>query len=121
MKNFSKRKPTEKDLAELISNRIAIMDGAMGTMIQQEKLEEADFRGDHFKNHPNELKGNNEENENAPPEEEELVSKIKNLKAPDYVKDKLWEEHDRLEMLPPLSSESGVIRNKLNSWLYQYA
>ena len=60
MKNFSKRKPTEKDLAELISNRIAIMDGAMGTMIQQEKLEEADFRGDHFKNHPNELKGNND-------------------------------------------------------------
>ena len=55
-----KRKPTEKDLAELISNRIAIMDGAMGTMIQQEKLEEADFRGDHFKNHPNELKGNND-------------------------------------------------------------
>ena len=37
-----------------------MLDGAMGTMIQQEKLEEADFRGDHFKNHPSELKGNND-------------------------------------------------------------
>ena len=36
------------------------MDGAMGTMIQQEKLEEEDFRGDHFKNHAKELKGNND-------------------------------------------------------------
>ena len=36
------------------------MDGAMGTMIQQEKLEEGDFRGDHFKNHSTELKGNND-------------------------------------------------------------
>ena len=34
-----------------------MLDGAMGTMIQQEKLEEADFRGDHFKNHPKELRG----------------------------------------------------------------
>ena len=33
------------------------MDGAMGTMIQQEKLEEEDFRGDHFKNHCQRIKG----------------------------------------------------------------
>ena len=36
------------------------MDGAMGTMIQQEKLVESDFRGDLFKNHESELKGNND-------------------------------------------------------------
>ena len=56
MKNFLKSKPTENDLSELINQRIAIMDGAMGTMIQQEKLVEEDFRGEHFKNHPKELK-----------------------------------------------------------------
>ena len=60
MKNFSKKHPTEIDLKNLVNERIVIMDGAMGTMIQQEKLEEEDFRGDHFKNHSKELKGNND-------------------------------------------------------------
>ena len=60
MKNFAKKHPTEIDLKNLVNERIAIMDGAMGTMIQQEKLEEEDFRGDHFKNHSKELKGNND-------------------------------------------------------------
>ena len=60
MKNFSKKRPLVSDLDKLIKKRIVMLDGAMGTMIQQEKLEEADFRGDHFKNHPSELKGNND-------------------------------------------------------------
>ena len=60
MKNFAKKHPTEIDLKNLVNERIVIMDGAMGTMIQQEKLEEEDFRGDHFKNHAKELKGNND-------------------------------------------------------------
>ena len=60
MKNFSKKRPLDSDLDKLIKKRIVMLDGAMGTMIQQEKLEEADFRGDHFKNHPSELKGNND-------------------------------------------------------------
>ena len=37
-----------------------MLDGAMGTMIQRHTLEEADFRGERFKNHPNPLKGNND-------------------------------------------------------------
>jgi len=37
-----------------------IFDGAMGTMIQKLHLEEADFRGEEFKNHPKPLKGNND-------------------------------------------------------------
>ena len=60
MKNFSLSRPTEQDLQNLLKERIVIMDGAMGTMIQQEKLEEEDFRGEHFKNHAKELKGNND-------------------------------------------------------------
>jgi 5-methyltetrahydrofolate--homocysteine methyltransferase len=40
--------------------RILILDGAMGTMIQQYKLEEADYRGERFKDHPHDLKGNND-------------------------------------------------------------
>ena len=60
MNNFFKNRPTEQDLENLVKERIVIMDGAMGTMIQQEKLVEEDFRGDLFKNHAKELKGNND-------------------------------------------------------------
>ncbi|RFA27038.1 methionine synthase [Alkalilimnicola ehrlichii] len=46
----------ESDLAQ----RILILDGGMGTMIQNQQLEEADFRGERFADHPSELKGNND-------------------------------------------------------------
>ena len=60
MKDFSKTRPQEKDIREILEKRILVLDGAMGTMIQQEKMEEEDFRGDLFKNHQGELKGNND-------------------------------------------------------------
>ena len=47
-------------LPDLLRARILILDGAMGTMIQQYKLTEADYRGERFKDHPQDLKGNNE-------------------------------------------------------------
>jgi 5-methyltetrahydrofolate--homocysteine methyltransferase len=47
-------------LAEIMKQRIAIIDGAMGTMIQRYKLSEADYRGARFADHPKDLKGNNE-------------------------------------------------------------
>ena len=47
-------------LPEILKNRIAILDGAMGTMIQRYKLSEADYRGERFKDHSKDLKGNNE-------------------------------------------------------------
>ena len=40
--------------------RILILDGAMGTMIQRHKLQEADYRGERFKDWPSDLKGNND-------------------------------------------------------------
>ena len=43
-----------------LANRILVLDGAMGTMIQRYKLEEKDFRGLRFANHPCDLKGNND-------------------------------------------------------------
>ena len=43
---------TTELLDELLATRILILDGAMGTMIQQYKLQEADFRGTAFANHP---------------------------------------------------------------------
>lgn len=43
-----------------LEKRILILDGAMGTMIQRFKLEEHDFRGERFKDHPLDLKGNND-------------------------------------------------------------
>jgi 5-methyltetrahydrofolate--homocysteine methyltransferase len=47
-------------LAEILQQRIAIIDGAMGTMIQRYKLTEADFRGPRFADHAKDLKGNND-------------------------------------------------------------
>ncbi len=47
-------------LHQLLEERILVLDGAMGTMIQQHKLEEEDFRGSRFKDHPSLLKGNND-------------------------------------------------------------
>lgn len=47
-------------LSKIAVERILILDGAMGTMIQRYKLEEEDYRGERFKNHPYPLKGNND-------------------------------------------------------------
>ena len=47
-------------LHELLSTRILILDGAMGTMIQRHKLTEQDFRGERFASHPRDLKGNSD-------------------------------------------------------------
>ncbi|MFP6887496.1 MAG: homocysteine S-methyltransferase family protein, partial [Opitutales bacterium] len=54
------KRPTEVALRALLKRRIVFLDGAMGTMIQGHKLEEEDFRGDLFKGHDKELKGNND-------------------------------------------------------------
>ena len=51
-----RRRQLEKALAE----RIVLMDGAMGTMVQRHKLTEKDFRGERFAAHGKDLKGNND-------------------------------------------------------------
>ncbi|MCB5363602.1 methionine synthase [Pusillimonas sp. CC-YST705] len=48
------------DLVRLLAKRVVILDGAMGTMIQQHKLTEQDFRGARFADHSKDVKGNNE-------------------------------------------------------------
>jgi len=58
--------------AEDFKNKIFILDGAMGTMIQQYKLTEEDFRGERFANHPEDLQGNGD---------------ILNLTRPDIIRD----------------------------------
>ena len=52
--------PAGERLEALLRQRIVYLDGAMGTMIQQLKLQEADYRGERFKDHPGQLKGNND-------------------------------------------------------------
>ena len=47
-------------ITEISKKRILILDGPMGTMIQDYDLGEADFRNDNLKNHPCDLKGNND-------------------------------------------------------------
>jgi 5-methyltetrahydrofolate--homocysteine methyltransferase len=47
-------------IQEILAKRILVIDGAMGTMIQRHTLEESDFRGERFKDHTHQLKGNND-------------------------------------------------------------
>ena len=49
-----------EQLKQLLNEQILVLDGAMGTMIQSHKLEEKDYRGEQFKNHSCDLKGNND-------------------------------------------------------------
>jgi 5-methyltetrahydrofolate--homocysteine methyltransferase len=49
-----------KTLQQTLQERILVIDGAMGTMIQRHKLTEADYRGERFKDWPSDLKGNND-------------------------------------------------------------
>ena len=59
-------------LPGILEQRIAILDGAMGTMTQRFKLTEADYRGDRFKDHPKDVKNNGD---------------LLNLTRPDIVRD----------------------------------
>lgn len=53
-------KTTVEKFKKLLTERILVIDGAMGTMIQRHKLTEKDFRGERFKDYPHDLKGNND-------------------------------------------------------------
>ncbi|WP_247233903.1 methionine synthase [Telluribacter sp. SYSU D00476] len=48
------------DIREILKDRILVLDGAMGTMIQRYKLEDEDYRGERFKDWPRDIKGNND-------------------------------------------------------------
>ena len=52
--------PTETRLRDLLERRILILDGAMGTMIQRHRLDEAGYRGERFADLARDVKGNNE-------------------------------------------------------------
>src|SRR5882762_2276775 len=50
----------KRELDSLLAKRILVLDGAMGTMVQRYQLTEADFRGERFKTHSKDLRGNND-------------------------------------------------------------
>lgn len=52
--------PERVNIKDILKERIMVLDGAMGTMIQRHTLEEEDFRGERFKDHGYPLKGNND-------------------------------------------------------------
>ena len=60
MKTDAGTTEASKRLLELLGERIVLLDGAMGTMIQRHDLGEEDFRGEEFAGHPSDLKGNND-------------------------------------------------------------
>ena len=51
---------TAERLEQVLQRRILIIDGAMGTVVQDQRLGEADFRGEQFRDHPRDLKGCND-------------------------------------------------------------
>jgi 5-methyltetrahydrofolate--homocysteine methyltransferase len=51
---------TKENIKKILSERVLVIDGAMGTMIQRYKLTEEDYRGKRFEHHPHSLKGNND-------------------------------------------------------------
>ena len=53
-------KLTVETFKKILAEKILVIDGAMGTMIQRHNLTEEDFRGERFKDHPYDLKGNND-------------------------------------------------------------
>src|SRR5215813_6922147 len=57
---MTSNRDTEAFLRKLLRERIVIIDGAMGTMIQRYKLEESAYRGDRFRGWKKDLKGNND-------------------------------------------------------------
>lgn len=57
---MSALKESGKKIKSLLEEKILILDGAMGTMIQRHDLSESDFRGERFKEHKHSLKGNND-------------------------------------------------------------
>ncbi|WP_025763452.1 methionine synthase [Dyadobacter tibetensis] len=50
----------QTDIRQILKSRILVLDGAMGTMIQRYKLEDEDYRGERFKDWPQDVKGNND-------------------------------------------------------------
>eukprot|EP00923_Selenidium_pygospionis_P000510 GHVN01000866.1.p1 GENE.GHVN01000866.1~~GHVN01000866.1.p1 ORF type:complete len:1017 (+),score=119.47 GHVN01000866.1:31-3081(+) len=60
MPHFDSPAETRAYLENLLQKRICFLDGGMGTRIQQESLSEEKFRGDRFKDHPKDLRGNND-------------------------------------------------------------
>ncbi|HZJ72466.1 MAG TPA: homocysteine S-methyltransferase family protein, partial [Planctomycetota bacterium] len=60
MSDAATRPDVRERLAALMQQRILVLDGAMGSMIQTHKLSEADFRGERFVSHPKDLRGDND-------------------------------------------------------------
>ncbi|HVW70087.1 MAG TPA: methionine synthase [Steroidobacteraceae bacterium] len=56
----TERRTRIERLKKLLEERIVFLDGAMGTMIQQHRLDERGYRGERFRNHGRDLKGNND-------------------------------------------------------------
>jgi 5-methyltetrahydrofolate--homocysteine methyltransferase len=54
------RPDATREFTRLLRERILVIDGAMGTMIQRHRLEETDFRGERFAGHPRDVKGNSD-------------------------------------------------------------
>ena len=53
-------RPSAQALRDALKERVLVLDGAMGTMIQRHELTEADFRGERFRDHPSLLQGAND-------------------------------------------------------------
>ena len=70
------RPNAETEILDISAERILLLDGAMGTMVQRLKLSEADFRGARFKDWPRDVRGNNDLLVLTLPDEIEAIHRV---------------------------------------------
>ena len=86
-----------------IQKQILVLDGAMGTMLQQYKFSEEDFRGDRFKDYTSPLKGNNDLLSITQPEAKYFgLGKITKDQLTDYANRKNITEVEATKWLNPI-------------------
>ena len=106
-------------IAKAIKDRIIILDGAMGTMLQKQKLEEADFRGERFADWPSPLKGNNDLLVLTKPEAVEKVHNAFLASGADLIETNSFNatsisqaDYDMQELAPEIARASAQVARK---------
>ena len=94
------------ELEQRLKKEILFLDGAMGTVIQLYKLQEADFRKGYFENHPKDLKGNND---------------LLVLTRPDVVKEIHWDYLEAGADIIETNTFSSTFINQTEYGLENYA
>src|SRR5260221_5670511 len=106
------------DILDALAQRILILDGAMGTMVQRFRLQEEDYRGDRFGGHPISLKNNNDVLNLTQPQIIEQIHREYLAAGPDIIETNTFNttaiSHEDLclqKLVPQLNRAAGALAN----------